>query len=329
MNSLRALCNVKNVLLVVAIGLVSATILFDTENSLAAQKFRLLSRDDIKDEMTRLLEDKGATAAWKFLKDIYLVNGRLQDSNIDPHTLAHMVGAAFYKEAKLGGLSMCDDAFTGGCFHGVIEQMVTEEGIKNSERIGNVCSTLVDAVSCAHGAGHGLNEASGGDLAEALRSCDTFPENIASDCAEGVIMDNSWSWSDVNIEKDPWAVCRSVSTRYQVACASGVGNYFSEHKDGRRFTYTPSVTGTVCEAAPTAEMVSKCFLRLGQHIARTASGNLETMNSLCKQLSEAQKQNCLKNSIRFALSAKYIDPRFSKEDLCRRYFNNPLASCPL
>ncbi len=320
---------VVNIVLAVFAIVLTAAIVLSGNTKNPSSRILAGTGAESKRALVNVINDVGATNAWRILKEAYLTDGQLQHRNIDPHTLAHQIGRAIYKERGINGLSICDDAFTGGCFHGVVEEVLILDGVGASARIGRLCSTLDNPSGCAHGAGHGLNEASERNLSNAMRSCATFPESLKPDCIEGLLMDNLWSWKEADVRRKLWAICEGLSPEYHVACASSLGNYFSEHKSVDVHSYEPSTIAAVCGTAPTEEMSNRCLLRLGQSITRRTNGHVEQIILECGRLFTDQQDDCLKNAVSFAISAKYIDPSISRLDICARYFGEKTQHCPI
>lgn len=279
----------------------AAAIYDHTYKQRAAANFRNLTSTEAEQLINTMIETDGAEAAWEFLKRTYIQDGTVRLGINDPHSLAHDVGVGFFREYGIGGIDKCDETFTGGCYHGVIEELVIE-GKGDAKSVGELCIRQHDPESCAHGAGHGIHEYSSEALPATLAQCEQFPQSLTEHCAEGVLMDDAWGWNNAELEAHPWDACTKVADDYKVMCASAIGNYLSEHQDPgvpNVRKYSVSYVSEVCTQAPTAAMQDKCFLRLEQGIARRAAAG-KSIEELCAVIAAERIGQCIAVATKFA-----------------------------
>lgn len=170
-----------------------------------------------------IIQSKSAAEGWALLKKSYIVNGEVIG---DAHELAHAVGNLAYQESGFEGIEICDPVMAYGCYHGVIEQFLLENGPESIPEAEETCSELYlpqDAryISCIHGMGHGLVSWTGLEVEPALLFCDTIKSEARSNCYDGVFMEynaNKPKGSEVG-PAELWDICESLSEKYQESCA--------------------------------------------------------------------------------------------------------------
>ncbi len=265
-------------------------------------RFRKLTTTAAQKEIRIMTETEGPIAAWKFTKRVYFEDQSIVYGNADGHAIAHTVGEGMYDRYGLAqALRECDHSFSEGCMHGVVARLIEQTGVGSPAVMGSICAGQKDPNSCAHGAGHGINDATARDLHVSLDWCRQFADAIAPDCVEGALMDNSWDWDRAGVERDPWAICAPLEKEFDVACASAIGNYFSEMRNDseERLRYEPGYISDVCDKAPTKDMKDRCFLRLAQSIVRRAQADPARMFSLCSELSATRQNACIVSANEF------------------------------
>jgi hypothetical protein len=119
----------------------------------------------------------------------------------DGHMIAHALGrfAIANSHGNPSVLSQCRPTFQAGCYHGVLEGYLASLPKVDAEATTQLCVQLIKPDSsrfpgteCAHGLGHGFNEALGYKLEPALVACDRFTDaELESECHDGVFMENA------------------------------------------------------------------------------------------------------------------------------------------
>ncbi len=107
------------------------------------------------------------------------------------HDAAHIFGAALYAEMGAEGVVVCDERFSGGCFHQFMGEAITHQGASVVSKLAAAC-TSTNSIFCAHGVGHGLIAYVGygrSDLDNALAGCGFFGDEYLRSCYNGVFME--------------------------------------------------------------------------------------------------------------------------------------------
>jgi hypothetical protein len=116
----------------------------------------------------------------------------------DGHQVAHALGRDAV--ARHGGdasiIRECRPSFASGCFHGVVEAAVRQEGRIDMAQLERLCVSMDESggpapgFECLHGLGHGVLGAVDRDLAAALRHCDALSTaRRAASCHSGAFME--------------------------------------------------------------------------------------------------------------------------------------------
>lgn len=189
------------------------------------------------------------------------------------HNLAHLVGALLYKKEGLKGISICDAAFTWGCYHGFMGTAFENEGNQVWGDAEKFCEKIdkkfkVDDEECIHGIGHGLlalTNYSSADLTSSLKSCDIFKNKRYNlSCRDGVFMEYySQNMMIVN------------------EIQSGPRKFTQDQK------YEP------CARLPIEDQ-SDCFFQLPKWWVKSYPESQKTYVSLCMNLQNNFRESCLK-----------------------------------
>ena len=189
-----------------------------------------------KKELTDLTIQKGPEYATAIVKQGY---PNIQYVQLQCHQLMHTIGrAALTKYKDLATTYVHGDQFcASGYYHGASEEIIAEKGanymVKNA---GKICAKFksgqysqLDYYNCVHGIGHGLMEATNGDLFASLKGCDNLATNWEHDsCYSGVFMQNVMieQSPDESIDhksayldpSQPMYPCTAVADRYKGGC---------------------------------------------------------------------------------------------------------------
>src|SRR3989344_7389040 len=156
-------------------------------------------------------------AAWTYLKQAFIVDGQVVGN---AHEFSHMIGNGLYDRYGLDGVKYCDKFFAFGCFHGVSEKILQDQGVSVVVSVQNKCLELFppkanqDYTGCIHGMGHGLLSWEGLNLAKALRDCEQLDPNYRYYCYDGVFMENGMSAPRQAADiQDPWKFCEQLDER--------------------------------------------------------------------------------------------------------------------
>jgi hypothetical protein len=119
----------------------------------------------------------------------------------DGHAYTHVIGIRAWKpgEDVARIFRSCTGLFQSGCYHGVIQAYLTENGSLDSARAVALCNDVASApedrwlrFQCVHGLGHGFEMAWNWELPKALKGCDWLHSSWDRySCYGGVFMENA------------------------------------------------------------------------------------------------------------------------------------------
>lgn len=281
-------------------------------------------------EIIRSMAEKDPKAAWEYLKNNFIVNGQVV-GNV--HEFAHLIGNVSYEKSGFDGIKICDPAFAFGCFHGVTEKILLEQGLSSIKPIEEKCLSAfvsdqsVNSASCIHGIGHGVYTYEKEDRKKALNDCDAVSEQNRSYCYDGVFMENSESSEASNFDpKNPWKFCDGLDERYQMNCARYESLVFldkSEESNG-----TLSLAGENCSLGSTSIMRETCSESLGYFVAERTIGNFEEILKSCNEISNSQsKELCMKGGAIESVFQRYPGYNDTADKLCRMLASAQSGEC--
>ena len=119
----------------------------------------------------------------------------------DGHGYTHVIGIrAWHPGADVAAIfRSCTGLFQSGCYHGVIQAYLTQNGAVDSVRSVALCNEIAPGESdrwlrfqCVHGLGHGFEMAWNWELPRALRGCDWLHSSWDRySCYGGAFMENA------------------------------------------------------------------------------------------------------------------------------------------
>ena len=267
-----------------------------------------LPKNEVTNKVNEVAKTKGALAAWQFFKETY--------SNNNPegsHDIAHYIGSLVYKELGLNGIKECDTSFSFGCYHGVLEELIAEDGIGDLAKVIEVCKTipLQSQITCYHGLGHGILPFFKYDLKPSLSLCDSIlPSEHQVYCYNGVFMENAIvNFSKVTKDNPQWP-CNTVDEKYKSACW-GYQMVFLFN------LYNNNITkiAEICSEAGKDDYTKNCIRGLSQQITQTSSYESNTIRGECAEISGDMANFC-----QIAAAEEWVFQRQSydiaKADLC-------------
>ncbi|MEO8448523.1 MAG: hypothetical protein ABI647_01960 [Gemmatimonadota bacterium] len=114
------------------------------------------------------------------------------------HDYTHVVGINAWSPGKdIGKIyDQCTELYQSGCYHGVIQSYLAENGI-DSATVGGLCNQIPSVheslwlrFQCVHGLGHGLVQTNNMHLPRALKGCDRLGDRWdAESCYGGAFME--------------------------------------------------------------------------------------------------------------------------------------------
>lgn len=265
-------------------------------------------------------------AARSELKRLSLAN----NAPANVHELSHLIGNEAYKKFGVKGVAVCDDAFGFGCYHGVTEEMLKQEGKESIRVAQSACleqfppEKKMRRASCIHGIGHGILSWEQFDLSRALQDCDALDNEFRSYCYDGVFMEWSSGIRREHInEKNPWATCTDLDPLYQLSCARYQKDLFV------RLGFDHMRLGQICLQAPEEVLRDTCAQHVGYHIAQQQKGDATKIYRSCQELPEIIQASCVSASAREVIFETYPDWQGASLWLCEQLPSMQKQQCLL
>jgi len=280
------------------------------------ESFRALFSPGQK-EIIMELAQANPEEAWEYLKKVFLVNGQAIGN---AHEHAHIIGNEAYRQFGFEGVSICDDTFAYGCYHGTTEKLLQEDGPGVIREIEEKCIAMFPPeetmlyTGCIHGSGHGLFSWAGFDTKRALEKCDTFSRQYRPYCYDGVFMEHSSSAPKTDLDpKDPWRFCADFPEQYQHNCARYQVQIFTQLFG---WDLAQSIKG--CSLAPTLSFQKTCFADFGYVVTQIAKNNRDKIKELCSLSPTKEGQHmCIIGAATELVFQQYTNWRALSETLCK------------
>ena len=263
----------------------------EVENELSAvlvESFRKLNYAE-QMKVIKNMSKSNPEETWDYLKKAFLVDGQVVGN---AHEFAHIIGNEIYRQRGLNGITMCDDKFAFGCYHGVTEQMLLDTGRDSVRMIQDECTAVfppqhsMNYTGCIHGMGHGLFAWENLDANKAVEDCDMLDSMYRPYCYEGVFMEHVSSVLKNQIdENNPWLFCSAFNESYHRFCAKYQVHIFE------RFNWNLSQIAEACSIAPSVAMKEPCFSSIGFSAAQGSRGNIEKIKQTCSAIFDEDGYN--------------------------------------
>lgn len=212
------------------------------------------------------------------------------------HLFAHAFGEALFEKLGIEAVTVCSDAFSFGCYHGLFSRAIAEGGQDALIKLDAACRTeFGDLSGCSHGLGHGILEYVGYEsLERALGMCTSLvnqPTPLLG-CTSGVFMEYLSPLKDADGKLAPssrpfdanlpFAPCTDVSDEYRASCYFELGQWFRQTPD--------TDYGALCGAL---EVPAKqnCFLGIGTDMTRGWK-DAETLIAKCARYDAENELAC-------------------------------------
>lgn len=190
----------------------------------------------------------------------------------DCHLPAHEIGQVNFQknENNVGkAFATCPLGCIEGCFHGVMEEYVQQEGSVEAivENVEAVCTSAHEDPllqrQCIHGIGHGLLQHKTDDMSEAIAQCKKMEGDFYQHtCLGGMFMENVnayLSLSEEQLQNELPQICANIDAELLPLCLEVVGEGLMFHTghDLERSTELcyglPQEHQTLCIDGATAE----------------------------------------------------------------------------
>ena len=240
-----------------------------------------------------IAQKSGVEKAYEYLKQTW------GNNPVEGHDLAHIIGQLAYQEKGMKGFAVCDSAFGFGCYHGLLEVLLKEDGPQAITKSRQACDTLPLAgqvASCLHGIGHGVMSYDT-DIKLAVKDCGVFPDSERSYCYDGVFMEyytGIMKLQGKNLTVDfnkPWDFCLSMPGEAQGQCVRNA-TFFLLYSG-------PNTATSLVEACNelASQLKPYCVQTAGLYAAQTANGNIESVNNFCKNFkNQADQSSCISSA---------------------------------
>lgn len=229
----------------------------------------------------------------------------------DQHLWAHVFGELLYQKLGNNAITICDSSYSFGCYHGVAELAIAENGVSAVTGLDDACVKTFkrqEVAPCKHGIGHGLMEFYGhrdDKLALALNACTTnHPETGIQKyfgCYAGVFMEfnlpititNNIAKSDLRpiIKNDIYYPCASVDKQFQTACFHTIGQWWA-----RIYNRNYKKMGILCSDVTNGDNRTACYVGIGTVVAPQSNYNASDTKKRCEQIDSQHGQILCKQS---------------------------------
>lgn len=207
------------------------------------------------------------------------------------HAAIHSIGELLYEKNGIDGVTICDDSFSYGCFHGFFGAAIQDTGLTKLKEMDEACIKRFGkgGVGCQHGIGHGLMAYMGSkNLIKALEACDILNEHRAlGGCKNGVFMEYNFNTishtKPMKVRKldttSPYAPCDELPDSYQNSCYYSQPQWWNSvyNQDYKKI-------GTLCQKL-TEEQKEICFLATGSMAGQATSYNAQETLKKCNAIS--------------------------------------------
>ncbi|HET7098651.1 MAG TPA: hypothetical protein VFI61_00215 [Patescibacteria group bacterium] len=247
----------------------------------------------------KMVKNKGIYQTYSYFRS----NFKKYDPSTN-HYLGHYLGEQAYKILDEKGFDVCDFGLDYGCIHGFVIAGINEKGKGFFDTVMDKCKSIdVDDVSrgsCIHGVSHTVLSLKGykfDDLKWALNKCDNLLKDDVSDgpgaCYSAVFMEfnlmsldgeknGNWFVTRKFDDTKPIYPCDGLDVRYQWACFSELGSFWSNSFDldfGRMATY--------CNLADVKKSKEGCYWGVGRTMADLYKYDVPKIGAECKRISQA------------------------------------------
>ncbi len=228
-----------------------------TYNNTAAQRIGYSDASETfnTEYWTAQIRAQGAPAAYILFKE------RNQQAPVQrQHFAAHVFGSLIARNLGASGVTVCDNTFGFGCYHGLFAQIIAEGGIPYIQTLDEACIQAFGTPGgCQHGIGHGILEYVGYQhIEKALELCKGTTQKVPLiGCTSGVFMayntplKSAGDALSITVRdpdpENPLAPCLQVDEEYKASCYYERGQWaFSRWSSdtSKMFAACDEVSGT-------------------------------------------------------------------------------------
>lgn len=247
-------------------------------------------RENLKNDIEKL----GVGAAYQKIKKNFS-----KETFARQHLAVHFFGELLFDESGTGGITVCDETFAFGCYHGFFGRAIAKEGLSIVSELDKICVEKfgVMGLGCPHGIGHGLAEFFGPEkLNEQLAVCETLSwKGPLFGCSGGVFMAHNFpvevSQKDavpkIRELKEGTALepCLSVPKKFRRSCFFELTSWWRQvlNKDYARM-------GGLCNGLADSKERQDCFRGVGSSTAGDSEYSLEEVVFACGKMPDASSE---------------------------------------
>lgn len=221
----------------------------------------------IRAQWERRINKVGGTRAYQEFKNEYA-----NKSFSVQHDAAHLMGELLYEKQGGEGFTICDDAFSFGCYHSFLAHAISREGKDIIHSFDTACIKAFGPLGtgCQHGIGHGILEYLGHqNLVQALKTCALTTRVVPLlGCISGVFMeynvptiiraDTASQSTRVFNPANPYEPCNTaVPDEFRESC------YYELPAWWQQAAGTPEQSEAWCRNIPMRAHREVCFLGVG------------------------------------------------------------------
>lgn len=238
----------------------------------------------------------------------------------EQHNAAHIFGELLYTQIGTDGITVCDQSFSFGCFHGFFGRAIAMEGIDIAKELDKACIEQYGptGLGCPHGIGHGIVENLGHSrdvLMKALDICKTLNwQGALYGCQQGVFMEYNFPiiFNDEGVprfekrEYDPSAPhepCPGVPERFKQACYHEMPEWW------HRSSVSTEEIGGLCGDVSDKAARRACFLGAGNVMAFSNTYVREDIIAGCDKMPTREGMGHCRTGAAWAL---YANPKHRK-----------------
>lgn len=210
--------------------------------------------------------------------------------------ISHAVGEYAYQRYGIDAFSQCDRFFSGGCYHGVIDEIARTRGPDgvHFDELKVVCENgMKDPGFCTHPLGHAATIVSNYDVLKAFDICEILYKDVdyAKYCWNGAMMEYVNSFlpnigSDTyGNPHDPYFPCNTFPSKYEASCVNMHVSYLNvlwDHDFPRLLayclTYHSGETVTQCTDA-VGVIMGEMYLTTPSRVLQTCSVFLDNQSA--------------------------------------------------
>lgn len=209
--------------------------------------------------------------------------------NYHKHTVGHIYGNLLFQKEGIGAITICDDGFFWGCYHGFIASGFSERRESAINEVVEVCRKEPDKLNqCLHGIGHGLFELYGENgLQRELDICEGIEGG--SSCFTGVFMELNFPAIAEGgvfiqqirplVEKHRYTPCGHLKGEQSEACYYELPRWWERVMDSDF-----NKIGISCEGVKEANLRQNCYLGVGEIASLVTDHDLQETKVLCEKM---------------------------------------------